>query len=133
MSLVTKDTTLHLDAISAQTAPQITSLVAGEAIDMLAPCVIDPADGLVYMSNGAAANARAGFDGFSPAAYPIGASMVTLIGIGLKFRYATGLTPGATYYIGATKGRLDTAATTGDAVGICKAISATELRVIRNA
>jgi hypothetical protein len=42
------------------------------------------------------------------------------------------LTPGDKYYIGATAGRLDAAATTGDAVGVAQAITSTDIRVTRN-
>lgn len=133
MALVTKVADASIDVISAQTAPQRAGLTAGAAIDVLAPCVIDPADGLVYMCNGTAADARAQFDGFAPRAYAAGDTNVTLIGIGLKMRYGSGLTPGSRLYIGATAGRLDTAATTGDAVGIAKVVSANDIRVIRDA
>jgi hypothetical protein len=133
MALVTKDTAASMDAASAETAPQRSGLVAGAALDALAPCVIDPADGLVYMCDGTAANARAQFDGFTPRAYASGDSNVTLIGIGVKMRYATGLTPGNKLFIAATAGRLDTAATTGDAVGIVKVVSPTVVRVFRDA
>lgn len=133
MALVTIATDASIDAASAMYAPQRSGLTAGEALLALAPCVIDPADGLVYMSNGTAANARAQFDGFTAKAYALGDTFVTLIGIGLKMRYATGLTPGNKLYIGATAGRLDTAATTGDAVGVAKVVSATVIRVTRDA
>jgi hypothetical protein len=133
MALITKATDGSLDAASAMYAPQRSSLTAGEALDALAPCVIDPADGLVYMANGTAANARAQFDGFTPKAYASGDTNVTLYGIGTKMRYATGLTPGAKLYIGATKGRLDDTATTGDAVGVAKVVSSTVIRITRDA
>jgi len=132
MALITKDANASLDAASAADAPQRSSLTAGEALDSLAPCYIKGADGLVYMSNGTAANEASGFDGFTPKAYAIGASMVTLFGIGTKMRYATGLTPGAKLYIAATKGRLDDTATTGDAVGVARAINATTIRITRD-
>lgn len=133
MALLTKVSDASLDAASAMYAPQRSGLVAGEALDGLAPCVIDPTDGKVYMSNGTSANARAQFDGFTPRAYASGDTNVTLFGIGTKMRYATGLTPGSRYYIGATAGRLDTTATTGDAVGIAKAVTSTIIRIIRDA
>jgi hypothetical protein len=132
MSLVTKASDASLDAASAMYAPQRSGLTAGAAIDALAPCYIKESDGLVYMSDGTAANEAASFDGFSPKAYASGDTNVTLFGIGTKMRYATGLTPGANYYIAATAGRLDTAATTGDAVGIVRAITATVVRVLRD-
>lgn len=133
MALVTKASDASLDAASAAYAPQRSGLTAGEALDALAPCVIDPSDGLVYMCNGTAANARAQFDGVAPRAYASGDTNVTLIGIGLKMRYATGLTPGNKLYLGATAGRLDTATTTGDAVGIAKVVSSTVIRITRDA
>lgn len=105
-------------------------LYAGEALDPVAPCYIKD-DGLVYMSNGTGANAAAAVDGVTPCSYAIGEA-VTLHNFG-RYRYGTGLTPGATYYVGATKGRLDTAATTGDAVGCARAINATDIRFTRAA
>lgn len=132
MALVTIASDASVDTVSAQTAPQRTGLVAGEALLACAPCVLK-SDGLVYMSNGTAADASAQFDGFTPRAYQAGDSNVTLLGIGTRMRYAaSGLTPGAKLYIGATAGRLDTATTTGDAVGVAKAYSATDIRVTRD-
>ena len=132
MALVTKASDASIDAASAMYAPQVSGLQAGEALDALAPCYIKESDGLVYMSNGTAADEAASFDGFTAKAYASGDTNVTLIGVGLKMRYATGLTAGANYFIGATKGRLDTAATTGDAVGVVRAVTSTVVRVIRN-
>jgi hypothetical protein len=131
MSLVTIASDASLDAASAMYAPQLSGQVAGEALLAFAPCYIK-SDGLVYMSNGTAANAAAGFDGFTPKAYALGDSNVTLFGLGTKIRYATGLTPGATLYIAATAGRLDTAATTGDAIGIANVVNASLIRITRN-
>lgn len=132
MALVTRAADASIDASTAMLAPQIPDLIAGEALDVSAPCYIKGSDGKVYMSNGTAANEAAGFDGFTPRAVGVGQA-VTLFGVGTRFRYAaSGLTPGAKLYIGATAGRLDTAATTGDAVGVAKAISATDIRIIRN-
>jgi hypothetical protein len=132
MALVTKASDASMDTTSIQRCPQIPSLTAGEALDVLAPCCLK-SDGLVYMSNGTAADAAAKIDGITPRAYASGDTNVTLHGKGARFRYAaSGLTPGAVYFMGATAGRFDTAATTGDAVGIAKAVSATDLRLIRD-
>src|SRR5689334_22556004 len=133
MTLLTKASDASLDAASAGFAPQRSGLEAGEALDAFAPCYIKQSDGKVYMSNGTAANEAASFDGITPRAYASGDTNVTLFGIGTKLRYATGLTPGATYYIGATAGRLDTAATAGDGAGIARAINSTVIRIIRDA
>jgi hypothetical protein len=85
----------------------------------------------VYMSNGTTGNEAAKVDGFTPKAYLAG-QPVTLCGRGTIFEYGTGLTPGATYYVGATAGRLDDTATTGDSVGVARAVTARYIRVIRD-
>jgi hypothetical protein len=120
-----------MDASTGMFAPQITGLIAGENIDSAAPCYIKSSDGKVYMSNGTAANEAAEIVGFSPRAAKTGEPL-TLFGDGARFHYSSGLTPGDKYFIGATAGRLDTAATTGDAVGVAQAITATDIRVIRD-
>lgn len=135
MALVTIAADASVDGSTALTAPQISGeLIAGEDLLACAPCYIKNADGLVYMSNGTAANEAAGFDGFTPRAYKAGQA-VTLFGVGTRFRYAAAgtLTPGARLFIGATAGRLDTAATTGDAVGPARCINDTDIRVVKAA
>ncbi len=132
MSLVTRATDISFDAASAMYAPQRPGLTAGEALDAFALCYIKQSDSKVYMSNATSANEAAGFDGMTVKSYASGDSMVTLFGIGTKVRYATGMTAGQILYIAATAGRLDTAATTGDAVGIARAISPTLIRITRD-
>ena len=132
MALVTRASSAQMDVSTGQFAPQITGLVAGEDLDAAAPCYIKSSDGKVYMSNGTAATEPAEVVGFTPRAAKSG-QPVTLFGKGTRFSYGSGLTPGDVYYIGATKGRLDTAATTGDAVGVAQAITASDIRVIRDA
>lgn len=133
MALVTRDAAASMDASTGMFAPQITGLIAGEDIDAAAPCYIKAADGKAYMSNGTAANEAAKIDGFNPRGSVKTGQPVTLVGKGARFRYGSALTPGARYFIGATAGRLDTAATTGDAVGVAAAINATDIRVTRDA
>jgi hypothetical protein len=133
MSLVTRAAQASVDTSTAMFAPQLTgNLYAGEALDVCAPCYIKASDGKVYMSNGTAANEAAKFDGFTPRACAIG-EPVTLLGVGARMRYGSGLTIGASYFVAATAGRLDTAATTGGTVAIARAINATDIRVILNA
>lgn len=135
MALLTAPaTTTTVEAVSAAHANQIPAslgLVAGEALLTAAPCYIKASDGKVYMSNGTSANEAAELDGFTGKSYAAG-EPVTLWGRGVIFEYGTGLTPGATYYIGATAGRLDTGTTTGDSVGVARSISATHIRVVRD-
>ncbi len=131
MTLVTRSADASIDASSAMYAPQIPDLLAGAAIDMAAPCYIETSSGLVKMSDGTAATEPAEIIGF--AASPASAGdPVTLFGKGTRFRYGSGLTPGDIFYIGATAGRLDDAATTGDAVGVAQVLTDTDIRVTRD-
>lgn len=130
MALLTRATDASVDASTAMFVEQISGKVAGENIDACAPCYVSATDGLVYMSNGTAANAAAKVDGFSAESARAGQG-VTLLGRGLRMRYsAGGLTPAALYYLAATAGRLDTAATTGGTLALCKAIDTTDLKVV---
>ena len=136
MALITAaPTTTTVETRSAQHANQIPAslgLVAGEALLTAAPCYIKTSDGKVYMSNGTAANEAARVSGFTGKSYAIN-EPVSLWGRGVIFEYGTGLVIGTTYFIGATAGRLDNAATVGDAVGVARAVTATHIRVIRDA
>lgn len=133
MTLITRATDASVDISSAQFAPQIPGQTAGEALDAFAVCYIKQSDGKVWMSNATSANEAAGFFGMTAKAYASGDTNVTLFGLGTKFRYATGMTAGTTLYIGATAGRLNDAATTGDAVGVARAISSTVIQITRMA
>ena len=130
MALITRASTASIDASTAMFAPQITGKIAGEDIDAAAPCYIAAADGKAYMCDATAADAKAVLAGFSPRAAKAG-EPITLFAAGARFSYGSGLTPGAKLYIGATKGRLDGAATTGDAVGVAQVIDTTDIRVTR--
>lgn len=132
MALITRSSTASGDTTHLMKVPQISGDVyAGEALDAVAPCYIKAADGLVYMSNGTAANEAAKFDGFTARAVPVG-QPVTLYGIGARFGYGSALTPGANLFIGAIAGRLDSAATIGGTLAIARAINSTDIRVLRN-
>lgn len=132
MALITRNTGVTVETISASRAPVIPSslgLTAGEALDGAAPCYIHT-DGTVFMSNGTANNAAAAVHGWAAKAYAVG-QPVTLMGPGVLFEYGTGLTPGAVLYVGATKGRLDSGATTGDSAGCAVCVSATHIKATR--
>jgi len=133
MALVTIATDAGVDAGTAAHAPHLAGdLVAGENILLMATCYIKASDGKVYMTNATAAGTETTrLAGISPRAVVAGQAM-TLIGAGVRFRYASGsLTPGAILFLGATAGRLDTAATTGDAVGAAQAVTDTDVRLTR--
>lgn len=134
MALVTIATDASFDTITIATAPNISGdLVAGEALLALAPCYIKASDGKVYMTNAtAAATETTRVAGIAPRAYAIGTTVDLISGAGTRARYAaSALTPGAILFLGATAGRLDTAATTGDAVGAAQAITDTDIRFTR--
>lgn len=127
MSLLDRIALARTDTSQAIFASSVP-LIAGEALDAGAPCYIKAADGKVYMSNGTAANEAAKVHGFTPRAATAG-EPITLLGPGARFRYGTALTPGAPYYVAATAGRLDTAATTGGTVKVAFAVDTTDIVV----
>ena len=131
MAAVTRSL-VGMDASTAMFAPQISGLIAGEDINVGAPCYIKAADGKIYNSNGVAANEAAKVDGFAPRNAKAGQAL-TLFGKGARFRWSTGLTPGQNLFLGATAGGLDTAATTGGLVAIARAINDTDIRVTNDA
>lgn len=124
-------------SIDANQANQVVAgnLYAGEDLSAAAPCYIKGSDGKVYMSDGAASNEAAKFHGFT-ARQTLAGEPVTLFGAGSRFKYSTGMTPGATLYIAAVDtytdaGNLDTATTTGDTKGTAFAVNATDIVVCR--
>lgn len=130
MGLITRSTNAGIDASTAMYAPQITGLLAGQDLDVAAPCYIKTSDGKVYMTDATAANEAAECVGFTPRAVKSG-EPVTLFGAGARFQYGTSLTPGNVLYLGATAGRLDSAATVGDSMGAAMVVDATDIVVIR--
>jgi hypothetical protein len=130
MALVTVLASASMDASTGMYAPQVTGLVAGEDLLVVAPCYIKTSDGKVYQSNGTAATEPAEFMGFTARATKAG-QPVTLFGLGARFRYAAfSGQAGDKLFIAATAGRLDTAATTGDAIGVVRVLNASDIVVI---
>lgn len=134
MTVVAKTTSPSIDANQANQVGA-GNLYAGEDLDAVSPCYIKASDGKVYMSDGAANNEAAKFHGFVTRATLTG-EPVTLFGAGSRFKYSSGMTPGATLYIAAADvytdaGNLDTATTTGDTKGTAFAVSATDIVVCR--
>jgi hypothetical protein len=132
MAIIPKVSDAGMDAATAQVAPQITGLYAGEDLGIAAPCYIKSSDGKVYMSLGAAANEAAEVIGFAPRDVKSG-QPVTLFGKGTRFRYGSALTPGDKYYLASSlAGRVNSTPTTGDSTGVLQAITATDVRVIKD-
>lgn len=131
MALVTPVATPSMDASTGELAPQITGLLAGEDLLAVAPCYIKTSDGKAYMSNGTAATEPAEFAGFTARATKSG-QPCTLFSLGACFRYAAfSGQAGDKLFIAATAGRLDTAATTGDAVGVARVIDSERIQCTR--
>jgi hypothetical protein len=135
MALVTVSASAGFDAVSALYCPQLSDgLVAGADIGSssqpITPCYIKGSDGKVYPTDATAADEKAVLAGWCVRFTKTG-EPVTLFGIGLKMEYGSSLTPGTKLFLAATAGRLDTAATTGDAVGVAGIVTATMIRATR--
>ncbi len=131
MTTVIKSLTADIEATSILWNGRISDLLAGEDLNIAAPCYIKASDGLVYMSDGTAANEAANVDGFTPRNVKTG-EPVTLFGLDTRFKYSDGnLTPGQRLYLGTAPGILDNAPTVGDAGGVAKAINISDIRIVR--
>ena len=132
MTLITP-TDPNADPVSLLVVPPIVA-IAAEALLKCAPVNLN-SDGEIEMSNATLANAAGAFLGITPRAAAAG-EPASIYGIGTQFNWSSAgaLTPGATYYIGATDGTIDDTATTGDNLGSFKAIDTKVLVVtgIRN-
>jgi len=128
MALITRSALASLDANQAHQI--LAGLIAGEDLDICAPCYIKTSDKLVWMSTGAAANEAAEVVGFT-ARHVHAGEPVTLFGPGSRFRYGSALTPGNVLYLGATAGRLDDGPTTGDAFGYAVVVDTTDIVILR--
>ncbi len=131
MAQITRDK-VDLDLNSARRASQISGLHAGEdGIKRGMPCRVD-SNGEVVRSNASADDANAQVDGFAARDANEG-EPITLMGIGLRMQYnaAGDLTPGDTLYVAAADGELDDTSTTGDANGVARAVSSTDIVIIR--
>lgn len=101
--------------------------IAGEAIAAGDCCYIN-ADGLVYRSTGAAANAAAKVRGWADVDTPIGEAVTLLFDVNLH--YGAGLTPGTNLYVSATvPGGLSDTATTGGVAPVAFVWDATRIHV----
>ena len=115
------------DASTSMFARNTSGVLAGEAIAIGQACYIK-SDGKAWLATGAAANAAAKFRGLAARSAAVG-QPVTLLGAGSRWKYGSGLTPGADYFVSATAGSLDDAATTGGTVSVAYAIDTTDIMV----
>jgi hypothetical protein len=122
MAAVSKSGTPSPTTLLWPPSNQHSGLIAGEDLGAGDACYIKTSDGKVYKSTGAAANAAAQVDGFTPQAYKSGIGGVTLV-FGIEFGYGSGLSAGTSYYLsGTTAGGLDTATSTGGTVVIARSV-----------
>jgi hypothetical protein len=96
-------------------------LAAGDMVYLTSTGTLDKA-------NGTAANALALSVGMVPGLVKSGEKGVAYHSC--EFNYGSGLTPGARYYISATAGALDDAATIGGTVPVAFAVTATNIFVM---
>lgn len=91
-------------------------LYAGEALAAGNPCYIKN-DGLVYNSNGTAADAAAKVDGWATVDYAAGMPVTLYFNVHLAYGPSTA-TSGQRLFVSATVNQLDTAATTGGTAAV---------------
>jgi hypothetical protein len=133
MASVTLDATLgaSFDTISLNTAPQFVG-TCGAAALYAGAFVYLGSDGLIHLCD--ATSASAVVAGIVAVRSGVG-NPCTVFGIGAKCHYAASgtFTIGAIYFLDVTSnaGGLSTVATTGDAVGVARAISDTDIQVVR--
>lgn len=128
MAAVTKSGTPSLATTLPASENMLTGLLAGEAIAAGDACRVHT-DGTIMKSTGAAANAAAYVDGFAATAAATG-QPVTLFRGGVMMHYGSGMAVGTTLYLsGTVAGGLDTATSTGDAVGVARVFTASVIRV----
>src|SRR5215204_7666220 len=121
MALISKSGTPSLASPYPDGGNVLRGLLAGEAI-AAGDVIYVASDGTIMRSNGTAATAPAVGGWIAAGAAASGEACTGFKNV--SFHYGSGLTPGAPYYVGATAGRLDTAATTGGTVVVARAIDA---------
>ena len=106
-------------------------LFAGEALAAGDACYINPADGFVYRSNGAAVADAAQVHGYT--ALPAKAGDATTLYLDVNYRYGANLTPGKRLYLsGTVLGGLADAPSTGGTTPVAFVIDSTRIRVFQS-
>jgi hypothetical protein len=131
MAAVAKSGTPSICTQTPSREHQTSGLKAGEAIAAGDACYIKAADGLVWLSTGAAANAAAKVRGFAAAAAQVGEAVTLYHGV--NWYYGAALSPGADLFLSsATAGALSDIATTGGTAPIGYVIDATRVFLDRS-
>jgi hypothetical protein len=119
-----------IDMMSAQYAPQIADLIAGDDLEPGDFCYI-ASTGLVELCDATAADELGSFHGCPGRAVKEG-EPVTLFGPGTRFLYdlAAGLTPGMQLFLDVLgTGSLIDTAQTGDSTGVAVALTTTDIQI----
>jgi hypothetical protein len=127
MATIAKSGTPSLSSTLPPQNDSINGLLAGETI-AAGDCCYVKSDGAVWRTNGTAATAPALYAGIYLGAASVAAGEPITLHSNVIARYGSGLTPGARYFISATAGAIDDAATTGGTVAIGFAVSATRIK-----
>jgi hypothetical protein len=128
MALITGSANVSIDPVTAQFAPQISGLNAGEALKAGAFCFV-ASDGDVEETDIASGSSTLGVT----ARQVNSGEPVTLFGVGTRIgRFSAGMTPGTLLFLSATDpGSLEDAATACDKKGSALVVSATDIVVTR--
>jgi hypothetical protein len=129
MATIAKTGTPSLSSVLPPQNDMIAGLLAGEAI---APgdCCYVKSDGTVWRTNGTAATAPALFAGIYLGSSNVAVGEALTLYHNVNVRYGTGLTPGARYFVSATPGAIDDAATVGGTVAVAFAVDATRIKFL---
>lgn len=125
MATIAKSGTPSLSSVVGPQSHQF-QLIAGEAIAAGDLCYIK-SDGKAWLSNGTSANAAAKCVGMAAEAAAVGEPITVFRNE--RFRYGSGMTPGAQIYVSATAGALSDAATTGGTAPIGFVVDATRVYI----
>jgi len=125
MALISKSGTPSLASPYPAGGDVLRGLKAGEAVAAGDICYI-AADGTVMRSNGTAAGAAAVALGIAGGDAATGEAVTLFRNV--SFHYGAALTPGTPYFVGATAGRLDNAASIGGTVVVARSIDATRIQ-----
>jgi hypothetical protein len=132
MAAIARPADAGMDFSSIIFRSPLSGLVLGENVTRNDPLYLKSADGKVYRANGVAVAEAANFIGVAPRDGLAGQPL-TVFGLGTRIRIAAGgtLSPGSKVFLGAVAGGYDTAAQVGDAVGVGRAVTDTDMIVTR--
>ena len=131
MASISKVTPVSISTAAPDAEHSLSGLYAGEAIAAGDAVYIKTADGKLWRSSGAAANAAAVVDGFAASDAAVGDPLTIYYNI--RFQYGASLNPGSYVYLdSAVLGGLADGATTGGTTPIGRVIDSTRIDLVRS-